>query len=90
MRCSRRSRSIRAETYTTPQPATAVSEAISSVQRLWFGGGITDTAESWRGVLCSIYVENGDFSGTLDVSTFLFSFLAFFTAFFSWRMIHLL
>jgi hypothetical protein len=41
------------------------------------------TAESWRGVLCSIYVENGDFSGTLDVSTFLSSFLAFFTAFFS-------
>jgi hypothetical protein len=28
-------------------------------------------------------VANGDFSGTLDVSTFLSSFLAFFTAFFS-------
>ena len=54
-----------------------------SAQRLWFRGGITATAESWRGVLCSIYVENGDFSGTLDVSTFLSSFLAFFTAFFS-------
>ena len=65
------------------QPATAVSEAISSVQRLWFRGRITDTAKSRRGVLCSIYVENGDFSGTLDVSTFLSSFLAFFTAFFS-------
>jgi hypothetical protein len=28
-------------------------------------------------------VANGDFGGTLDVSTFLSSFLAFFTAFFS-------
>ena len=28
-------------------------------------------------------MENGDFGGTLDVSTFLSSFLAFFTAFFS-------
>jgi hypothetical protein len=29
------------------------------------------------------YVANGDFGGTLDVSTFLSSFLAFFNAFFS-------
>jgi hypothetical protein len=37
-------------------------------------------AEWFRG---GIYVANGDFNGTLDVSTFLSSFLAFFTAFFS-------
>jgi hypothetical protein len=52
-----------------PQPIKAVSELISSAQRLWFRGGI--------------YVANGDFNGTLDVSTFLSSFVAFFTAFFS-------
>ena len=62
------------------QPPKAASQAISSVQRLWFRGGITAMAESWRD---GIYEENGDFSGTLDVSTFLSSFLAFFTAFFS-------
>jgi hypothetical protein len=32
------------------------------------------------------YVLNGDFGGTLDVSTFLSSFLAFFTAFFSFLL----
>ena len=40
VRRARRSRSTSAETYTTPQPEKAVSEAISSVQRLWFRGGI--------------------------------------------------
>jgi hypothetical protein len=45
------------------------AKAIRKAQRLWFRGGI--------------YVANGDFNGTLDVSTFLSSFLAFFTAFFS-------
>jgi len=60
--------------YTTPQPATAKSEAISSVQRLWLSGGISREGS---------YVAKGDFGGTLDVSTFLSSFLTFFTAFFS-------
>ena len=46
----------------------------------WFSSGIAAMAESWRD---GIYEENGDFSGTLDVSTFWSSFLAFFTAFFS-------
>ena len=49
------------------QPPKAVSEAISSDQRLWFSGGIAAMAESWRD---GIYEENADFSGTLDVSTF--------------------
>ena len=57
-----------------PQPRKVVSEAISSAQRLWFRGGISRKGS---------YVANGDFGGTLDVSTFLSSFLAFFTAFFS-------
>src|ERR1700735_3850130 len=64
-----RSRSTSAERCTRPQPKIAVSEAISKAQRLWFRGGI--------------YVANGDFNGTLGVSTFLSSCLAFFTAFFS-------
>ena len=42
--------------------------------KLWFRDGIR------RG---GSYVANGDFGGTLDVSTFLSSFLAFFNAFFS-------
>jgi hypothetical protein len=42
--------------------------------KLWFRGGISGEGS---------YVANGDFGGTLDVSTFLSSFLAFFTAFFS-------
>jgi len=69
-----RPRSTSAEMYTTPQPATAKSEAISSVQRLWLSGGISREGS---------YVAKGDFGGTLDVSTFLSSFLTFFTAFFS-------
>src|SRR5690242_4563350 len=52
---------------TAPQPTRAPSEAISSVQRLWFRGGI--------------YEENGTFGGTLDVSTFLSSFTAFLSSF---------
>jgi hypothetical protein len=31
----------------------------------------------------NLYVENGDFGGTLDVSTFASSFLIFFAAFFA-------
>ena len=41
---SSRSRLSRAETCTMPQPEKAVSEAISSVQRLWFRGGISREA----------------------------------------------
>jgi hypothetical protein len=40
VRRASRSRSIRAETCTTPQPKKAVSEARSSIQRVWFSGGI--------------------------------------------------
>ena len=71
---SSRWRSTNAERCATPQPEMAVSEAISNVQRLWFRGGISREGS---------YVANGDFGGTLDVSTFLSSFFAFFTAFFS-------
>jgi hypothetical protein len=42
---------------------------MSSARRLWFSGGI--------------YEENGTFGGTLDASTFPFSFIAFLAAFFS-------
>jgi hypothetical protein len=42
--------------------------------KLWFRGGISREGS---------YMANGDFGGTLDVSTFLSSFLAFFTTFFS-------
>ena len=79
MRRASRSRSIRVEMCTTPKPTRAVSEAISSVQRLWFRGGIS---REGTGDLQD-YVANGDFGGTLDVSTFLSSFFAFLIAFFS-------
>ena len=46
MRRATRWRSIRAETCTMPQPIKAVSELISSAQRLWFRGGIAERV--WR------------------------------------------
>ena len=65
-------RSIRDATNATHQPARAASEKWRP--KTWFRGGISREGS---------YVANGDFGGTLQVSTFLSSFLGFFTAFFS-------
>ena len=59
---SRRWRSIRDATNATHQPARAASEKWRP--KTWFRGGISREGS---------YVANGDFGGTLQVSTFLSS-----------------
>ena len=90
-----RRRSIRAETCTTPQPITAVSELISSAQRLWFRGGISreGTPDPVLVEMCCVRVACGPIRlskwktetlvGHSTYRPFCSLFLAFFTAFFS-------
>jgi hypothetical protein len=61
-------------TNATHQPSKSGKRSNQWRPKTWFRGGISREGS---------YVANGDFGGTLQVSTFLSSFLGFFTAFFS-------